>query len=184
VFERETHGGWPLVVTITISIEETAPDPQFTHQPGGERAASRPGHSGLRFSRSMWCRPSCRAVRSPARLRRSSPSHPHEHCAAYTSGAPYLERRSRILISCTATIASKTTLQRHATGNSRGNPHCTRGAADRRQASPGAASKCLRASGWRPLRSSLAVASGIPRLIPSCRYASAASCSVPYTPWR
>jgi hypothetical protein len=37
---------------------------------------------------------------------RSSPSHPHEHCAANTSGAPYRRRRSRIRISCATATCS------------------------------------------------------------------------------
>ena len=58
--------------------------------------------SGFSFSQSMWCRPSWSAVRSPARPRRSSPSQPHEHCAANVSGAPYRKRRSLMVISCRA----------------------------------------------------------------------------------
>ena len=40
------------------------------------------------------------------RPRRSSPNHPHEHCAANTSGASNLRRRSRTLISCSTVTES------------------------------------------------------------------------------
>jgi hypothetical protein len=59
---------------------------------------------GLACSWSMWCLPSQWALRAPLRPRRSSPSQPQAQWAANTSGAPYLNRRSRTLISCSTAM--------------------------------------------------------------------------------